>query len=33
MLQTSSTFWKLIEERRKEPTVSVKRATDPTEET
>ena len=33
VLQTSSTFWKLIEERRKEPTVSVKRATDPTEET
>jgi prevent-host-death family protein len=23
-LQTSSTFWKLIEERRKEPTVSMK---------
>jgi prevent-host-death family protein len=24
VLQTSSTFWKLIEERRKEPTVSMK---------
>ena len=24
VLQTSSTFWKLIEERRKEPTVSIK---------
>ena len=23
-LQTSSTFWKLIEERRKEPTMSMK---------
>jgi prevent-host-death family protein len=24
VLQTSSTFWKLIEERRKEPTMSIK---------
>ena len=24
VLQTSSTFWKLFEERRKEPTVSIK---------
>ena len=24
VLQTSSTFWKLIEERRKEPTMSMK---------
>ena len=24
VLQTSSTFWKLIEERRKEPTISIK---------
>ena len=24
MLQTSSTFWKLIEERRSEPTMSMK---------
>jgi hypothetical protein len=24
VLQTSSTFWKVIEERRKEPTMSIK---------